>query len=198
MSKLYTKTGDKGFTNLYDMRKIRKDALIIDVLGDLDELSAHIGVVCSIIKKDETNKEYDDKNILRWLQLKLLDIGSDIATIEKRDKIIEINEKDVKELEIYIDECTARSPKLTEFILPGYMNLDAHVHVCRAVCRRAERHMWALVDGSGFVKTAEPLPVISTKEQTFIFMNRMSDFFFALSRVFSEGREITRSVANNL
>ena len=72
MARLYTKTGDNGMTNLYDIRKISKDNIIFDVLGDLDELSAHIGVVCSLIEKDQINT----LNLLRWIQVKLLDMRS--------------------------------------------------------------------------------------------------------------------------
>jgi len=184
MSRLYTKTGDNGLTNLYDMRRIGKDNTIFEVLGDLDELSAHIGVVCSLTGPDFP----DTEKMLRWIQARLLDIGSDIATSEKREKITPITEDDVKKIEIYIDLFTAETPKLTEFILPGHKLLDAQVHVCRAVCRRAERHMWVLRKESQ----------IATDLQTFVFINRLSDFFFALSRVYAQGHEITRSFANNL
>lgn len=187
MSKLYTKRGDNGITNLYDMRDIGKHSLIIEVLGDLDELSSSIGLVAVLIARSSRPKT---ERTLRWIQHKLLDIGSDIATIEKRDNLTVIDKEDVKKLENCIDEYSAQSRKLTEFILPGYDIIDSHLHVCRSICRRAERHMWALRRSKG--------PRITTNNQPFIFMNRLSDFFFAAAILFSGGLEITRSEANNL
>jgi cob(I)alamin adenosyltransferase len=189
---LYTKTGDKGLTNLYDMRRIGKESLVLEVLGDLDELSAHIGFACVLCEHTgrETDKKYKISAILRRLQSILLDIGSDIATTVKREKVFQIGEEDVKKLENYIDTFTAECPKLTEFILPGYQTVDAQLHVCRTICRRAERHMWALRIADSDIK-------IATGEQTFIFMNRLSDFFFAVTRLFARGNEITRSMANS-
>lgn len=185
MAKLYTKTGDAGYTNLYDMRKLCKENIHFEVLGDLDELSAHIGVVCTNLENSHASYK-----MLRLIQSQLLDIGSDIATVKNRTKVVEITEEDVKKLETYIDEFSDQTPKLTEFILPGYRQTDAQIHVCRAICRRAERHMWSLL------KTCicEEIPFM-TGENTFKFMNRLSDFFFALARVFSRGNDITRSEA---
>jgi cob(I)alamin adenosyltransferase len=183
MSKLYTKTGDCGFTNLYDMRRLYKDDLHFEVLGDLDELSANVGLVCVYLDNHPNGIV-----ILRKIQSQLLDIGSDIATTKNRDKIVKITEADVKKIEIYIDEFSEKTPKLTEFILPGYKHLDAHLHICRTICRRAERHMWAL-----FKKE----PDIATDKNTFIYINRLSDFFFAMARLFTNGKEITRSSANS-
>lgn len=180
MARLYTKTGDKGVTNLYDMRKLNKHDIHFEVLGDLDELSAHIGVTCTYLENFPTSIK-----ILRKIQSQLLDIGSDIATKNNRDKITKITENDVKTLEIYIDEYSEQTPKLTEFILPGYKSVDAHLHVCRTICRRAERQLWGL----------EWTGAILTDEETFKYMNRLSDFFFAMARLFSHGNEITRSSA---
>jgi cob(I)alamin adenosyltransferase len=184
MSRLYTKTGDNGQTNLYDMRKVDKDSLIFDVLGDLDELSAHIGVCCSL-----PDIQLEVVGQLRWIQNKLLDIGSDIATVKNREKITTINESDTKNVEYLIDKFTEITPKLTEFILPGVYLPDANIHVCRAVCRRTERNLW------GLKKTNLDL---KTEKETFIFLNRLSDYFFALSRYLSKSKEIRRSDAQNL
>jgi len=191
MSKLYTKTGDKGMTNLYDMRRVGKHELYFEVLGDLDELSACIGLACTYLENFP-----DSLNLLRRIQSDLLDIGSDFATTKNREKVKKMSHDDVKNLEIYIDEFCGKTPKLTEFILPGYKQLDAQLHICRAVCRRAERHMWAL-----FRKISDefnPIFLVSYElpdENTFIYINRLSDFFFAMARLFSHGNEITRSSA---
>jgi cob(I)alamin adenosyltransferase len=178
MSKLYTKKGDNGLTALYDMRLCNKEDLVFEVLGGLDELSAHIGLACAFLENKESSK------ILRLIQSKLLDIGSDVATVKNRKSVVEIKQNDVELLEMYIDEMDSKSPPLTEFILPGHSNVDAQLHVCRAVCRRVERIMWGWWKGQD-----------NTDVQTVRYINRLSDFFFAMARLYSEGKEIRRSEA---
>jgi len=191
---LYTKTGDAGFTNLYDMRKLGKDELYFEVLGDLDELSNFIGLVCTHAGDAFPARiKTFDFWILRKIQSQLLDIGSDVATVKNRDRVVEISENDVKELESHIDNFSAQSPKLTEFILPGFSQIDAEINVCRSVCRRAERHMWKLLK-----QCRENNIVFPTGSNTFKFMNRLSDFFFALGRYFCNGIEIKRSDAKKV
>lgn len=184
MSRLYTKTGDNGTTNLYDMRKCSKTDIVFDVLGTLDELSAHIGLVCVLLGKSVFIE------ILRAIQNRLLDIGSDIATVSRREYVRPITNEDIDILERYIDESTAKTPKLTEFILPGYTEIDAHIHICRGICRRLEREMWKWRES--------PTVNIETSILTFKFINRLSDFFFAIARVCSEGKDITRSQAGKM
>lgn len=180
--KLYTKTGDKGTTSLYDMRRVGKHSSVFEALGDLDELSAHIGHLTSCL-----HCEYEDTKFLRRVQSKLLDIGSNLATIERRDRVPMLTEDDIKDVENHIDLCESRNKPLREFILPGVNQCDSIAHICRAVTRRAERHMWKYRN-----ETSES-PVFYTGEEIFIFMNRLSDYFFALSRNLSECKEITRS-----
>ena len=181
--KLYTKTGDKGMTSLYDGSRKSKGSLIFDVLGNLDELSSHIGVLCSKIKKD--NFLY----ILRIIQVKLIDIGSNIAVIDekKKKRVQNIEEKDVDTMEIWIDTCEKENDKLTEFLLTGVGDIDSQCHVCRSVSRRVERSMWKMIEDDGIQITGEILKYI----------NRLSDFFFALSRNFSNGEEIKLSDIKN-
>lgn len=182
MSKLYTKTGDKGYTNLYDMRRVPKSNLIFDVLGDLDELSAHIGQLCSYSLPQQ------DLNFLRKIQTNLLDIGSDFATKTRRNNIKIMTHADVVEIENAIDYYDSKSPKLTEFILPGVNAKDSSAHVCRSVSRRVERNMW---------KSKDDDKDFYVQKETFHYINRLSDFFFAFARYLSEGKETTRSQAIN-
>lgn len=181
--KLYTKTGDKGMTSLYDGSRKSKGSVIFDVLGNLDELSSHIGVLCSKIKKDNF------LCILRIIQTKLLDIGSNIAVIDekKKKRVPKIEEKDVHIVENWIDTCEKDNKKLTEFLLPGVGETDSQCHVCRSVSRRVERSMWKLINDDGIEITDEILK----------YMNRLSDFFFALSRNFSNREEIKLSDIKN-
>lgn len=186
MSKLYTKTGDKGTTNLYDMKRLWKDNMIFEVLGDLDELSACIGMACALY---ERSNEDGMIKPLRWIQSRLLDIGSDFATQEEknREKLVKIEENDTQQVEYWIDTFSAAVPPLKEFILPGKDLFDSQLHICRAVCRRAERHMWKL--------RKETPDLDSPDLETFRFVNRLSDFFFAMARFYTGGEDFKRSDA---
>ncbi len=186
MSKLYTKTGDKGTTSLYDMRRVGKHTPVFDALGDLDELSAHIGVLCSLLDKDSHKHK-----LLRNIQSKLLDIGSNLATVERRDRVPVTTADDIKSMENAIDNCEEANTPLREFILPGVYQADAVAHICRAVTRRAERNMWKHRNETG----GSPF---YTGEEIFIYMNRLSDFFFALARYLSGCRETRRSECVNI
>ena len=185
MAKIYTKNGDRGTTNLYDMRKLGKDDLFFEVLGDIDELSSHIGLARILLSYQEMTTP-----ILLNIQRKLMDISSDIATTKEqaREKLKFIDEIDTKKLEVYIDEFWEDLPKLTEFIIPGYKQPDAQIHICRAICRRVERHMWALRKQCEANETP-----LATSLEVFKYINRLSDFFFALARVFSQGKDVVRS-----
>lgn len=184
MPKLYTKQGDKGQTSLYDGSRRKKSDYIFDVLGDLDELSSNIGKLIALI----TNKtEYDgfDEDFLRYTQVILLDIGSNIAVIDEHQKknVPEFKQEYIKSIENMIDRCDNNNSKLTEFILSGVYLDDSQCHICRSVCRRLERNMWKLY----FEEQ------INIEQDILTYINRLSDFFFAFSRNLSKGKEIKLS-----
>ena len=202
MPKLYTKTGDNGTTSLYDGSRLKKSSIFFDVLGDLDELASHIGLLCAKISekndqlnngaglsRDEKIKLLEDKiyiktghlDRLRCIQVKLLDIGSNIAVVDKKkkEKVPKLTEDDVKYVEKWIDNCEEMNTKLTEFLLTGSEELDSHCHVCRSVSRRAERSMWKLYDDG-----------VDVDNNILMYMNRLSDFFFAFARNLNGGSEI--------
>jgi cob(I)alamin adenosyltransferase len=189
LTKIYTKKGDFGTTMLYDQSNLPKSSPIFEALGDLDELSSQIGFLCSVLQDEECVYEYSRKSEikqLRYIQHKLLDLGSDVATISKREKITEINEEDVSLIEAWTDQYNEKSKKLTEFILQGHGVPDAIANVCRTVSRRAERHLFCCQS------------LISSKEYVYSYMNRLSSFFFAFARYLSEGNETLKSEAKNL
>jgi cob(I)alamin adenosyltransferase len=199
MSKLYTKTGDKGFTTLYDMKKVKKTSIYIETLGYLDDLSTHIGYLRVIMSEKSSSlykKNPESYNsiikILYFIQDKLLDIGSDIATTSKRTNIKTIQEKDTKMLENAIDYYTSEVPELKEFIISGVYKEDAYAGICRTSCRKAEIKMIQLKEFC-----IENSIKIHTNDETYKFLNRMSDFFFALARYFCQGEEIKRSEIEN-
>ena len=186
MSQIFTKTGDKGFTTLYDMRRLGKDNMYFEVLGDFDELSAQVGLLCT-----EVQKGSELETSLRWIQARLLDVGSDIATTKDRTKLVVVSELDTAHLERMIVQYMASAPPLKEFVLPGVGRSDSLAHVCRSVCRRSERHLWALKNSLALADNP-----LHTGIETFRFVNRLSDFFFAVSRFLSGGKEVLRGNAH--
>jgi len=161
--KIYTKKGDKGETSLASGRKISKAELIIEAYGTVDELNAHIGLLRAHVT-DEGVSAY-----LGQIQHTLFDIGSVLA----KDGIAtpdypEVKMTDVDALEVEIDRMDGSLEPLRQFILPVGNQAIAHAHVCRTVCRRAERR------------------VVSVEDEDFtqevMYLNRLSDYLFVLAR----------------
>ncbi len=166
--KIYTKTGDKGKTNLFGGKKVWKDDQRISAYGTIDELNAQLGVTITEIKNQELI------NILKGIQNELFSVGSDLATpFENEPKnflIPRIDEKNITKIEILIDEIDSKLPELKNFILPGGTKGAANLHLARTICRRAEREIVSLN------KTEKINPFIV------VYINRLSDFLFVLSR----------------
>ena len=168
--KVYTKTGDKGTTSLVNGTRVGKDDLRLEAYGTLDELSAFIAVLM-----DSTDK-YND--VFKRIQERLLVAECLLATDETselRKQLPQMEESDVEGIEKFIDEMNEGLQPLNSLIIPGGNLLASKCHVCRTVCRRAER---AVVRMS---RQYEVNPVIMR------YLNRLSDMFFVMSRVFSEG-----------
>lgn len=172
--KVYTKTGDGGNTGLYGGARIRKDHLRIEAYGTLDELNSIVGLVRSnsVAKKADT--------ILEAIQIELFNMGSHLASDPSADlPLPELKDELISKLESAMDEMTAELPKLRSFVLPGGSLACSHAHLARTVCRRAERRVISLSD-------TEEVP-----EKVIVFLNRLSDYFFVLSRyiLLQEGRK---------
>ena len=168
--KVYTKTGDKGTTSLVNGTRVGKDDVRLEAYGTLDELSAFIAVLM-----DSTDK-YND--VFKRIQERLLVAECLLATDETselRKQLPQMEESDVEGIERFIDEMNEGLKPLNSLIIPGGNLLASKCHVCRTVCRRAER---AVVRMS---RQHDVNPVIMR------YLNRMSDMFFVMSRVFMEG-----------
>lgn len=164
--KIYTKTGDKGQTSFYDGSRALKCAINFDVVGEVDELSSRIGLLCSLIGEE-------DSGILRRIQAILQDINSHIATIDKKKcSLPELSYDVVASLEVAIDSMEKVNPKLTKFILPGVMQTDAQAHLCRTQTRKVERRIIELYN---LIPGIVPDVVLQ-------YINRLSDFFFVFAR----------------
>lgn len=173
--KIYTKTGDKGYTSLIGGVRVPKYHLRIESYGTVDELNSHIGLI-----RDQIISE-DYKNILKEVQDRLFTIGSVLASDPKkaRMKVPDLKQQDIELLEYEMDVMSAMLPPLKHFILPGGSIPVSCCHVARCICRRAERITVQLSEES-FVD-----------EMVIIYLNRLSDYLFVLARklCFDDGIE---------
>ena len=191
--KVYTKTGDSGNTSLYDGSRAPKYAINFEVLGEMDELSSRIGMLCVMVREmnGTINSMVEPKiDFLRKIQRTLQDFNSHIATIEQENrKLPYLSDTLVSEIESYIDAMEMVNSKLTKFILPGVNRDDGQAHLCRTQARKAERVL------NNLHSTNELLTVTRGGESTHVelekfsipdimlkYMNRLSDFFFVLAR----------------
>lgn len=163
--KIYTKTGDKGKTSLFGNARVDKDDIRIESYGTVDELNSFMGLLI-----EEINLE-DYRTQLLGIQSKLFDVGSNLAADPDFDyKLPEITASDAEGLEQSIDKMNEVLPALKTFILPSGSKACSYAHICRTICRRAERRVVSLS------KVADVDPRI------IIYLNRLSDYFFVLSR----------------
>lgn len=182
ITKVYTKRGDKGETDLLGGSVARKDSLKVESYGCVDEASSFIGLARYYCK----NKVIKER--LKEIQNKLLVLGGFLASDERGKEMMkdQIKEEDIKLLEDYIDEYNQKLPPLKHFILPGDEEVAAHFHVARTVVRRAERRIVSL--------TAQE-PDLNPLIQKYV--NRLSDLMFVLAR-YSEEVENKKWKTSNL
>lgn len=176
--KIYTRRGDDGSTGLFGGPRVRKDDLRVAAYGDVDELNSALGVA------REELPEGDLRSFVDALQSELFTLGAELATpdADKAPKEVpRIGAAHVQRLEQEIDRLTAQLPEMKSFILPGGSRAGAALHLCRTVCRRAERKVVSLADGA---------PVSA---QALAYLNRLSDLLFVMARAANlraGGREI--------
>ena len=167
----YTKTGDQGQTSLIGGLRVAKYDDRVEAYGTVDELSAFIGVL-----NDQEGIADGLKSVLSVIQNKLFTIESHFALGENSEvkKMIPIlSSDDVAALEHEIGVMNEQLPELKSFVIPGGNLKASYAHVCRTVCRRAERQGWRLA-------ASHPIDTIDLK-----YLNRLSDYFFVLSRFFA-------------
>ena len=174
--KIYTKTGDSGETGLYGGSRISKASARVESYGNIDELNANIGVAKSHIDDEDVIAQ------LKKIQFDLFTVGSEASTT--LDKLflangksrlpLVISDKEIEELEIWMDEMEEKLEPLQYFILPGGGKAATFLHVARTVCRRAER---SLV----FLNQSEEV-----RPELIKYMNRLSDYLFVLARYVSK------------
>jgi cob(I)alamin adenosyltransferase len=174
ITKVYTRTGDAGKTRLAGGQQVWKDSLRVEAYGTIDELNAVVGVVrvmnADVQSVNPAASQLEEE--LRWVQNKLFDVGSILATAPGQTfkNMPQIAAQDVTRLEKLIDRCQKDLQPLKEFILPGGGKVSGFLHQARTVCRRAERLCVAL-------SKVEPVDPLIIK-----FVNRLSDTLFVLAR----------------
>ena len=181
-SLVYTKTGDKGTTALVGGTRVAKTHVRLEAYGTVDELNAQLGLLVTYLTEER------DKITVLNVQNKLFTIGSHLATDQDKMELREasiVTIEHITELEQEIDRIDEALPSLRAFVIPGGSRGSAVCHVCRTVCRRAERRILAL--GEEYKISPEVLS----------YMNRLSDYLFVLSRRINIVEETSEIFWNN-
>ena len=160
LTRIYTKLGDKGETHLGDMSRVPKTHPRIEAYGAIDELNSHIGVTLTLA---DLPPEHGAR--LRRIQNELFDVGADLSL--PGTERLRVAPALIEWLEHACDEVNASLKPLKSFVLPGGTPAAAHLHVCRTVCRRAERRALLVDDANPEVVR---------------YLNRLSDLLFILAR----------------
>jgi cob(I)alamin adenosyltransferase len=170
LNRIYTRTGDKGQTGLAGGQRVAKDAPRIECYGTVDELNSFVGLACVTAESDARLAPL--AAILKRVQHELFNLGAILATLPEdvHPKQPRITEAEVQQLEREIDDANGSLEPLRSFVLPGGARINAELHICRTVCRRAERLLVALA-------REEPVD-----NETICYLNRLSDALFVWSR----------------
>lgn len=165
--RIYTRTGDKGQTSLLGGERVRKDHARIEAYGTIDELNSHLGMLRDLAGAHQ-------RDLIIGIQERLFSVGSRLASASTEDadkfKVPHVEETDISALESAMDRMDADLPEMRNFILPGGHPAVSQAHICRTVCRRAERLVVSIAD-------QEQLP-----ESIIRYLNRLSDLLFVLAR----------------
>ena len=167
LTKIYTKTGDEGFTALGDNSRVAKTDVRIEAYADVDEANSAIGVAVALAQGEFSTEIL---GLLARIQNDLFDIGADLATPGTGG--LRVSEAWVIDLEQAIDKYNASLPNLDSFIIPGGSGVAAGLHLARTVVRRAERAVWAALEAG-----------IDVSAVCAVYLNRLSDLLFVLARV---------------
>lgn len=162
--KIYTKTGDKGETSLYDGTRVNKDDIRVESYGTIDELDSALGFARNFVKDQEVVE------IIFKIQRELFHVAAELATKDKTKDIYKVTEEDVVALEYIINKYMDKIPKVDKFIIPGTSMEAASLHLARTICRRAERRIITL-------QRADEVRDVLVK-----YVNRLSDTIYTIAR----------------
>lgn len=168
MKNIYTKTGDKGKTSLFDEKRVSKDHIRVESYGTVDELGSFLGLAKNYTEDDELYKNIEK------IQHKLFTVATNLATEDRNKVQHNILEEDIEELERLVDYYMGVIGNPTGFIVNGSNKSSAYLHVARTICRRAERRIISLIASGSDI---DPLALK--------YVNRLSDTIYSMAR-FSE------------
>jgi cob(I)alamin adenosyltransferase len=175
LNRIYTKAGDAGETRLVGGQKVPKDDLRIECFGTVDELNSFVGLARTSLESftPAAVPLAELAEMLKRVQHELFNLGSILATVPKdvHPKQPRITLAEVEQLEKEIDAANGQLEPLRSFVLPGGSRVEAELHVCRTVCRRAERYLVALAHEA------------SVPDEALQYLNRLSDALFVWSRL---------------
>lgn len=179
ITKVYTKTGDKGETSIIGGIRVKKSCERLEAYGTVDELSSHLGLLASMLPDGE------DKDLIIRIQNNLFSVCSNLATDQSQTPLYDsakLPDGEIEILEHEVDEIMNLLPERQGFILPGGTQAAAQAHVCRTVCRRAERRIVALSE----------VAQISPETQQYI--NRLSDYLFVLAKKINFNADVSEII----
>lgn len=172
--KIYTRSGDQGETSVIGGR-MAKDHFRVEAYGTIDELNSMLGLAMSQM----SHELYADMIVnLQQVQHELFDCGTDLATLPVTEKPFLVHSLMIEQLEIWIDQYDLETPDITRFILPGGCVVASSLHVCRTVCRRAERRVITLQKND------------SVNPEVTRYLNRLSDLLFTLARTANHREQV--------
>ena len=175
ITKVYTRTGDQGETSLVGGVRIKKSHIRLEAYGTVDELSANLGMLVSMMKQDE------ERDFIIRIQNNLFNVCTHLATDQSQTPLYpsaHLADGEIASIEQRIDSLMKQLPERQGFVLPGGVPAACQAHICRTVCRRAERRIAAL---------AEEAQIAPEMQQ---YVNRLSDYLFVLAKIinFNEGK----------
>ena len=175
--KVYTKTGDKGTTSLIGGERVPKCDCRVEAYGTVDELTAFTALLADKLQNDDNYKAETD--MLRRIESQLMTVAALLAVGEGGEgKVAKLNDEAIAALEQAIDAMQDALPQITKFTIPGGDERVSLSHVCRTICRRAERQA---------LRAQESCKV---EEQVIMYLNRLSDYFYLLGRTITHRSQV--------
>ncbi len=183
ITRVYTKTGDKGETSIVGGIRVKKSCERLEAYGTVDELSSQLGLLASLLPDGE------DKSLIIRIQTNLFNVCTNLATDQSQTPLYDsakLADGEIELLEQEVDRIMKLLPERQGFILPGGCQAAAQAHVCRTVCRRAERRIVALSE------------VAQISPETLQYVNRLSDYLFVLAKKINFNAGVSEIVWQNV
>lgn len=183
ITKVYTRTGDMGQTSIVGGIRMSKASQRLEAYGTVDELNSHLGLLASLLPKGK------DRDMIIRIQSVLFNVCTNLATDQSQTPLYDsakLPEGEIELLEQEVDRMMKELPEKQGFILPGGTHAAAQSHVCRTVCRRAERRIVALSE------------VAQITPETLQYVNRLSDYLFVLAKIINFNANVSEIVWQNV